>query len=91
MGTPNEHIKVGELEIPIDYFKYNKEDKDILCNEIMDIMLHMLDKHLRPDMDRIKVLDLLLESSIITNQEQEEYEVCQVLTDIRKLMNEPTN
>lgn len=91
MGMQNEHIKVGELEIPIDYFKYNKEDKDILCNEIMDIMLHMLDKHLRPDMDRIKVLDLLLESSIITNQEQEEYEVCQVLTDIRKLMNEPTN
>lgn len=88
MGMQNEHIKVGELEIPIDYFKYNKEDKDILCNEIMDIMLHMLDKHLRPDMDRIKVLDLLLESSIITNQEQEEYEVCAVLSNIRELIKQ---
>jgi len=82
------HIKVGELEVPIDYFKFCKEDKDILCNEIMDAMLHMLDKQLRPDLDRIKVLDRLLESSIITNQEQEEYEICQVLMDIRTLMNE---
>ena len=85
------HIKVGELEVPIDYFKFRKEDKEILCNEIMDAMLHMLDRQLRPNLDRLRVLDRLLESSIITNQEQEEYEICQVLMDIRTLINEPEN
>jgi len=85
------HVKVGELEIPIDYFKFCKEDKEILCNEIMDAMLHMLDRQLKPNLDRLKVLDRLLESSIITNQEQEEYEICQVLVDIRTLINEPEN
>jgi len=82
------HVKIGELEIPIDYFKFCKEDKDILCNEIMDAMLHLLDKQLKPSLDRLEVLDKLLESSIITNQEQEEYEICQVLMDIRTLINE---
>ena len=85
------HVKVGELEVPLDYFKFCKEDKETLCNEIMDAMLHMLDRQLRPDLDRLKVLDRLLESSIITNQDQEEYEICQVLMDIRTLINEPEN
>ena len=82
------HIKVGELEVPIDYFKFTKNEKEIVCIEIMDAMLHLLDKQLRPDLDRIMILDKLLESSIITNQEQEEYEICQVLVDIRTIMNE---
>jgi hypothetical protein len=85
------HVKVGELEVPVDYFKYDKEDKEILCNEIMDMMLHILDRQLRPDIDRMQILDKLLESSIITNQEKEEYEICQVLKDIRNLINEPEN
>ena len=85
------HVKVGELEVPLDYFKFCKEDKETLCNEIMDAMLHMLDRQLRPDLDRLKVLDRLLESSIITNQDQEEYEICQVLREIRTLINEPEN
>lgn len=85
------HVKVGELEVPIDYFRYDKENKTVLCEEILDAMLHMLDKQLNPNLDRIKILDRLLESSIITNQEEEEYEICQVLMDIRTLINEPEN
>jgi hypothetical protein len=85
------HVKVGELEVPVDYFNFCKEDKEILCNQVMDAMLHMLDRQLRPDLDRIQILEKLLESSIITNQEEEEYELCQVLMDIRTLINESEN
>jgi 2C-methyl-D-erythritol 2,4-cyclodiphosphate synthase len=84
----NKHVKLGELEIPADYFKMSKEDKDVLCNVIMDAMLTVLDKEIKSDLDRIEIFDKILESSIITNQEQEEYEICQVLTDIRTLINE---
>jgi len=83
-----DHIKIGELEVPVDYFNFSKEDKEILCNKVMDAMLYVLDRQLKPDLDRIEILDKLLESSIITNQEEEEYEVCQVLMDIRTLINE---
>ena len=35
-----------------------------------------------------KILDEVLESSLMTNEEDEEYIVCQVLFDCRKLINE---
>jgi hypothetical protein len=84
----NKHVKLGDLEIPVDYFNMSKEDKEVLCNVIMDGMLTVLDRGLKSDIDRIEIFDKILESSIITNQEQEEYEICQVLVDIRTLMNE---
>jgi hypothetical protein len=81
-------IKIGELEIPVDYFSFSQADRDILCLQIMDAMLHMLDKNLNPEIDRLDILDKILESSIITNQKTEEYEICAVLSDIRNLLDE---
>jgi hypothetical protein len=81
-------VKVGELEIPIDYFKFKPSEKEALCQEILDAILHVLDRQLNPEIDRMDILDKLLLSSIITNQDEENYEICAVLTDIRNLINE---
>lgn len=81
-------VRIGELEIPNDYFDFTEEEKDDVCNQIMDAMLTILDKQLKPEVNRIDVLDSILESSIITNQEDEMYEICQVLMDIRTRLNE---
>lgn len=81
-------LLIGELEIPTDYFEFTEEEKDELCNQVMDMMLTVLDRQLKPELNRINVLDKILESSIITNQEMEQYEICQVLMDIRNRLNE---
>jgi hypothetical protein len=88
MENMSKHIKVGELEIPIDYFSFNRNEKEQLCLQLMDAMLHVLDRELNQELDRVAVLDRLLESSIITNQDEENYEICEVLKDIRILINE---
>jgi len=80
-------IKVSEIEIPKDYFDLTEEEKKAVCVELMNFMLNILDKQLKPEVNRMFALGLLIESSIITNQEEELYEVCAVLTDVRKLMN----
>ena len=54
---PNKHVKLGELEIPVDYFKMSKEDKEVLCNVIMDSMLTVLDRELKSDIDRIEIFN----------------------------------
>ncbi len=82
------HVKVGELEIPATYWEMTEEDKTQLCLTIMDSMLIILDKHLNEGINRMDVLDKMLQSSIMVNQEQEEYEICEVMTKIRKLINE---
>lgn len=81
-------VKVGELEVPIDYFNFKPSEKEALCQEILDAILHVLDRQLNPEIDRLDILDKLLVSSIITNENDENYEICAVLTDIRNLINE---
>lgn len=84
-------IKVGELEIPADYWSMNQEDKKEICLMIIDSILILLDKHVSPEFNRMDVLEKILESSIISNEEQENYEICQVLTDLRTIINESTD
>lgn len=88
MKNKTEHIKVGELEIPLTYWEMSEQEKNDLCLTIMDSMLIILDKHLNEGLSRMDVLDKMLESSIMVNTQQEEYEICEVMTRIRKLINE---
>ena len=86
--SQSKHIKVGELEIPASYWDMNEEDKDQLCLTIMDSMLTILDHNLNKEINRIGVLDLLLKSSLMVNEFEENYEVCEVMNRIRELINE---
>ncbi len=83
-----EHIKVGELQIPLSYWELTEQDKNDLCLTIMDSMLIILDKQLNEEINRMDILDKMLESSIMVNTQQEEYEICEVMNRIRKLINE---
>jgi hypothetical protein len=84
----NSHIKVGELEIPADYFKLTEEDRREICLFLLDTILNILNKELNPAAEKITILKLLLESSIQTNEMDETYEVAAVLRDIKKLLDE---
>ena len=88
MENMSKHIKIGEIEIPSNYWDMNEDERTELCLTLMDGMLTILDKTLNPEFDRLAVLDLLLVSSIISNEENEEYEVCEVMSSIRKLIND---
>ncbi len=84
-------VKIGELEIPADYWSLEENTKRELCLTIIDAMLTILDKQVAPEISRTMILDGLLESSIQTNIEDENYEICQVLTDIKSILDEPTD
>jgi hypothetical protein len=81
-------IKVGELEVPADYWSLEDQLKREICLTIIDAMLVIIDTQISPELDRLLILNRLLESSIQTNEQDENYEVCQVLTDIKTLLNE---
>jgi hypothetical protein len=81
-------IKVGHLDVPEDYFSMPKEDRQVVCNTILESILYILERHINDDrVDKLNVLNRLIDSSIITNQHEENYEVCGVLMDIRNLIN----
>lgn len=82
-----ERIEIGELFLPKNYSTFNIEQKNALCNKIIESLFIVVDKSIEPEFSRFDVLDQLLESSIITNQEDENYEVCQILQDVRTLLH----
>jgi hypothetical protein len=52
------------------------------------MLLTTIDRELDPVINRITFLDEVLESSIISNEELEQYEICACLKDIRTILNE---
>lgn len=82
------HIKVGYLDVPKNYFELELEDKEIVRNSILEVMLYILERNLSKKTDKQKVLLDVIESSIIMNEQEENYEVAGVLVDIRKMINE---
>jgi len=82
------HIKVGHLDVPKNYFDLELEDKEVVRNSILEAMLYILDKNLSKNTDKQKVLLEIIDSSIIINEHDENYEVAGVLFDIKNMINE---
>ena len=83
-----QHEEIGYVDIPKDYCEFNKKQKRALCNKLIDMLLTTIDRELDPVINRITFLDEVLESSIISNEELEQYEICECLKDIRTILNE---
>jgi hypothetical protein len=88
MKRDREHVELGYVDVPKQYFKLEKNKKDVICLKIIDMLLHQLDEQVDPIINRIDLLDEIMESSIESNLEDENYEVVQVYSDIRKILNE---
>jgi hypothetical protein len=83
-----DHIEIGFIDIPKAYMNFTNKEKKAVCNKIIDMLLIDIDKNLDPTISRISFLDEVLESSIESNEQDEEYIICQVLYDCRKYLNE---
>jgi hypothetical protein len=81
-------VKIGHLDVPVDYFILPADEKKVICYSILESMLYLLEKHLEPDVDTFSILNKIIESSIIMNEHNENYEVAGVLLDIKKMVNE---
>jgi hypothetical protein len=81
------HRKIGEIEIPLNYLTMSEEERRILCLGLFETMIDTLNRTAKPEFDRFMILDKLLDSSIMTNEEEENFEICAVLRDIQKLIN----
>jgi hypothetical protein len=79
---------IGYIDIPQEYCELNTNEKRAICNKIIDMLLRSIDKELAPEINRINFLDQILESSLISNEELEQFEICACLLDIRKILNE---
>jgi len=81
-------VKIGHMEVPTDYFTLPEDEKQVVCYSILESMLQLLEKNLKPETDTFDILNKIIESSIIMNEHDENYEIAGVLLDIKKIVNE---
>lgn len=88
MKKNKEQIDIGFIDVPKEYESLDEQTKIKLCDNIIQSMLVQMDKATPKYINRITFLNEILESSLITNEEQENFEVCVVLRDILKRLND---
>lgn len=82
------HINIDEIEIPVKYWLLSEEKKIELSFLILDCFTTLLNEHLHPNINKVRALHKLIDSSIITNTQEEQYEIVDLLTKIRTMINE---
>jgi hypothetical protein len=88
MDTRRYKKQIGNIDIPSEYNTYTQEEKVAVCNKILDKIMTVVDKELPPYINRMTFIDEVLESTLESNEQEEKYEVCSVIRDIVKLINE---
>ncbi len=78
--------KLSYIDVPKDYFELDKDDKDIICNSILEAMLYVMEKNFNNKIDKKRLLLQIIDSSIEINEIDQNYETAGVLFDIRKMI-----
>jgi hypothetical protein len=79
--------KYIEFEVPVDIFSLTDIEKNIAFNYTKNLLVDLVNKQLPMNKDRLGVLKEIIETSISISEQNEEYEVCYVLNEIKKLLN----
>ena len=87
MPIKSKRQKIGEIQVPTNYFDMTADEKHSVCLGLFEVMIDTLNRTAKPEYDRFMILDKLLDSSIQTNVEDENYEIAAVLRDIQSLIN----
>ena len=77
-----EQVEIGFMDVPMNYVSLTDYRKDVVCNNIIDSILTQIDNSLPQHINRINFLIEILESSLLTNEEEENYEICAVIEDM---------
>lgn len=80
--------KIGDIDIPKDYRNFSKSEKDAFCFILIETYLQLIDIKFKKVPNKKKTLLELIEHTIIREEAEENFEVCQVLLDMKNVLNE---
>jgi hypothetical protein len=85
----NQHLKLADLEIPKDLWSMSDEKRREITLTVKFFLEGLIKRQLGVRVNKQKFLKQLIESTIIVNEEQQNYEICQVMKDVKQLLDEP--
>ncbi len=85
----NQHLKLADLEIPKDLWSMSDKERREITLTVKFFLEGLIKRQLGGRMNKQKFLKQLIESTIIVNEAEEQYEICQVMKDVKQLLDEP--
>lgn len=82
------YIDAGDFEIPEDYFELEKIQKDAVCLVLIGHMFSVIEREFNPSLNKIEIINSLITHTITSHEKEEKYEICQVLKDVKTIVNE---
>ena len=49
--------KIGEIQVPLNYFNMSAEEKHDVCLGLFEVMIDTLNRTAKPEYDRFMILD----------------------------------
>ena len=83
-----EKLKIGDMDVPEDYFTLTPYEKVMLCEVLANKIYLLIDRSGATGAQRLETLNKIIDSSILMNEVDENFEVCQVLKDMKNHVNE---
>lgn len=82
---------IGDFEIPKDYRKFTPSEKEAFCLILIETYLQLIEIKFKEVPNKLSTLKKLIEQTIIKEEAEENFEVCAVLMDMKKVINELSN
>ena len=80
-----------QIQMPNNYFNLSLEERADICLGVMETIYTEIIKTSGAQFDKIELFHRVLDATIEYNEKTENYEVCGLLADTKKLLDEATN
>jgi len=80
-----------QINMPSNYFELSEEERLDICVGVMETIYEEIIKASGVQFDKIELFHRVLDATIEYNEKTENYEVCGLLADTKKLLDATTN
>ena len=81
---------MNKLSVPDDYPTFTQDEKDMVLDKIIDSLIKIVDRELLmyPEINRVTYLINTLEELLKYHEQEENYECCILVQDLKRRINE---
>jgi len=80
------HIKIADLQIPKNIWELTEEERKELVITVKEFLETLVDRQIKHNTNKKVFMVKLLESTIIVNEQEEQYEICQIIKEIKDMI-----
>lgn len=82
------NVIIGYIKVPAKYLELDPEQRNNIIDKIITEVYNAVDKRLKPEYNRMDFIKEVFESTLNNNLKEENYEMCQLISDCQKKLDE---